>query len=46
MSGVPSALIRNTYDVIYSFREQIIQEDWLEYTPLLAEALIAVESQR
>lgn len=31
MSGVPSAWIRNTYTVMYRFREQILQEDWFEY---------------
>ena len=31
MSGVPSASIRNTYDVMYRFREQIVQKDWFEY---------------
>ena len=31
MSGVPSASIRNTYDVIYRFPEQIFQKDWFEY---------------
>ena len=30
MSGVPSARIRNTYGVMYRFREQIVPEDWSE----------------
>ena len=30
ISGVPASWIRNTYEIMHRFREQIVQEDWVD----------------
>ena len=30
ISGIPSASIRTTYQVLYHLREQMVEEDWFE----------------